>query len=76
MSAATAWLSDVVGVPAECFRRNLEDSQVVHRSAERRGFLSGCLIVYVPKSSRLYWEVEGVMDGIAAEGEQWRAAKM
>jgi hypothetical protein len=25
----------------------------------------GCLVIYVPRSSRLYWKVEGVMRGIA-----------
>jgi transposase len=75
--AATAWWSDVVGVPVENFRRAILKT---HKpSTVRRNVgdtYRGCLIVYVPKSSRLYWEVEGVMGGIAAGGDRWRAARM
>ena len=28
----------------------------------------GCLVVEVAKSSRLYWRIEGIMRGMAAEG--------
>jgi hypothetical protein len=77
IAAATRWWADVVGVPAESFRRATEKTH--NPSTVRRNVgdsYRGCLIVYVPKSSRLYWEVEGVMLGIAASGELWRAAKM
>ncbi|GAA0513749.1 hypothetical protein Ade02nite_48810 [Paractinoplanes deccanensis] len=75
--AATRWWAGVVGVPAEHFRRATEKTH--NPSTVRRNVgdsYRGCLIVYVPKSSRLYWEVEGVMRGIAASGDRWRAAKM
>jgi hypothetical protein len=75
--AATAWWSDVVGVPVEAFCHAVLKTH--HPSTVRRNVgdtYRGCLIVYVPKSSRLYWDVEGVMGGIAAGSEQWRAARM
>ncbi|MFF5295759.1 hypothetical protein [Paractinoplanes globisporus] len=75
--AATEWWSEVVGVPAERFRRPTLKKHMP--STVRRNVgdsYRGCLIVYVPKSSRLYWEVEGVMGGIAASGDRWRAARM
>jgi hypothetical protein len=77
VAAATAWRSGVVGVPAAEFGRPLLKT---HKpSTVRRNVgdtYRGCLIVYVPKSSRLYGEAEGVMGGIAAGGEKWRAARM
>jgi transposase-like protein len=66
IDAATQWWAKVVGVPAESFqkaalkkhkpttvRQNIEDSY------------RGCLVIYVPKSNRLYWKIEGVVAGIA-----------
>ncbi|MFI5889435.1 resolvase [Actinoplanes sp. NPDC051513] len=75
--AAAEWWSGVVGVPAERFRRPILKK---HKpSTVRRNVgdsYRGCLIVYVPKSSRLYWAVDGVMGGIAGSGDRWRAARM
>ncbi|WP_433370776.1 resolvase [Actinoplanes sp. CA-142083] len=75
--AATEWWAAVVGVPPGRFRRPVLKK---HKpSTVRRNVgdtYRGCLIVYVPKSSRLYWEVEGVMGGIATSGDRWRAARM
>ena len=75
--AATKWWSEVVGVPVERFRRPMVKK---HKPSTVRWNVGdsyrGCLIVYVPKSSRLYWQIEGVIGGIAASGDQWRAAKM
>ena len=64
-------------MPAERFRRatlKTHQPSTVRRNVEDS--YRGCLIVYVPKSSCLYWEVEGVLGGIAAGSERWRAAKM
>jgi len=75
--AATAWWSDVVGVPVEDFRRPVLKAHKPSTVRRNVGITyRGCLIIYVPKSSRLYWEVEGVMGGIAAGSDQWRAARM
>ncbi|HEX5202731.1 MAG TPA: helix-turn-helix domain-containing protein [Actinoplanes sp.] len=75
--AATEWWAEVVGVPPEDFRRPILKK---HKpSTVRRNIgdaYRGCLTVYVPRSARLYWEVEGVMGGIATSGDRWRAARM
>ena len=58
----------MVAVPADCFRR---PTLKKHNPATVRRNVGdsyrGCLIIYVPKSSRLYWRIEGVMAGIARE---------
>ncbi|SCL55676.1 hypothetical protein GA0070606_2480 [Micromonospora citrea] len=71
--AAVRWWADLVGVPAEKFQRS---SLKRHRPETRRqnvgGDYRGCLTVYVLRSSRLYWKIEGIMkgmnDGVAAPG--------
>jgi transposase len=77
IAEATRWWAEVVGAPAERFRRasvkTHKPSTVRHNVGDS---YHGCLIVYVPKSSRLYWEVDAVLRGIAASGERWRAATM
>ena len=66
--AATRSWAGVVAVPADCFRR---PTLKKHNPATVRRNVGdsyrGCLIIYVPKSSRLYWRIEGVMAGIARE---------
>ncbi|MEU4777660.1 helix-turn-helix domain-containing protein [Micromonospora sp. NPDC023633] len=70
---AVRWWADVVGVPAAEFQRS---SLKRHRPATKRQNIGadyrGCLTVYVPRSSRLYWKVEGIMkgmsDGVTGEG--------
>jgi len=77
IAAATAWWAEVIGVPAGQFGKPIVKTH--NPSTVRRNIgdsYRGCLIVYVPKSSRLYWEVEGVMGGIATSSAQWRAATM
>ena len=67
VAAATRWWSDVVGVPTDRFRRPVlkrHNPSTVRRNVGET--YRGCLAVYVPKSSRLYWKVEGVMRGIVA----------
>jgi transposase len=65
--AANVWWADQVGVPVEIFRRptlKTRNPSTVRRNvgdAHR-----GCLIVYVPKSARLQWEIEAVVRAIAA----------
>jgi transposase-like protein len=63
--AAAGWAS-VVGVPVETFQRPTpkkhNPSTVRFNTGES---YRGCLMVYVPRSRRLYWKVEGVMRGIA-----------
>jgi transcriptional regulator with XRE-family HTH domain len=75
--AATNWWAAQVGVPAECFRR---PTLKTHNPSTVRKNVGdsyrGCLIVYVPKSSRLYWEVEGVVRGIAASAGAGGTATM
>ncbi len=76
-AAATEWWADVVGVPAEHFRRatvKKHKPSTVRRNVGET--YRGCLIIYVPRSSRLYWEVEGVVRGIAASEDLRCAVKM
>lgn len=75
--AATEWWAEVVGVPPGYFRRPIlkkHKPSTVRRNVGET--YRGCLMVYVPKSSRLYWKVEGVVGGIATSGDRWRAARM
>ncbi|MEH1100426.1 helix-turn-helix domain-containing protein [Micromonospora sp. CPCC 205561] len=70
---AVRWWADLVGVPAAELQRS---SFKRHRPATRRQNVGaayrGCLTVYVPRSSHLYWTVEGIMkgmgDGVAGSG--------
>ena len=74
---ATQWWSEIIGVPAERFRRATVKTH--NPSTVRKNVgdsYHGCLMVYVPKSSRLYWQVEAIMRGIAASGHAEGAATM
>lgn len=66
VAAATRSWAEVVGVPPGQFQRA---TLKTHKpSTVRRNIgdsYRGCLVVYVPKSARLYWIVEGIMRGIA-----------
>ncbi|GIE99174.1 hypothetical protein Ari01nite_66390 [Paractinoplanes rishiriensis] len=77
IAAATGWWADLAGVSLERFRKA---SVKTHNPSTVRHHIGdsyrGCLIVRLPKSSRLYWEVEAVMEGIAASGDDWGAASM
>ncbi|MGW4497615.1 helix-turn-helix domain-containing protein [Micromonospora sp. NPDC004336] len=72
-AAAVRWWADLVGVPAEKFQRS---SLKRHRPETKRQNVGddyrGCLTVYVLRSSRLYWKIEGIMkgmsDGVAGPG--------
>ncbi|MBU2662977.1 helix-turn-helix domain-containing protein [Actinoplanes bogorensis] len=71
--AATRWWADVVGVPVEDFRRaTLKKHNPSTVRLNVGDSYRGCLMVYVPKSSRLYWEVEAVMGGIVAGASRRR----
>jgi hypothetical protein len=77
VAEATTWWAAEVGVPEARFRRATLKTH--NPSTPRRNVgesYRGCLIVYVPKSSRLYWQVEGVMRGIAASVRGDGAASM
>lgn len=77
VAAATTWWAAEIGVPEARFRRATLKTH--NPSTLRRNVgdpYRGCLIVYVPKSSRLYWQMEGVMRGIAASVGGGRAAIM
>ncbi|MEV4541639.1 helix-turn-helix domain-containing protein [Micromonospora echinaurantiaca] len=71
-AAAVRWWADLVGVPPEEFQRS---SLKRHRPGTTRQNVGaeyrGCLTVYVPQSSRLYWKIEGIMKGMSdvATGE-------
>lgn len=63
---AGRWWADVVGVPVDAFRRptiKRHNPSTVRRNTGDA--YRGCLIIYVPTSSRLYWRVEGIVRGIA-----------
>lgn len=77
VEAATRWWSDVVGVPAEKFRRPTlkthNPSTVRHNVGDP---YRGCLVIFVPRSRELYWKVEGLMRGIADAVARIEGAKM
>jgi AcrR family transcriptional regulator len=77
VAEATRWWAAVVGEKAERFHKptlKTHKPSTVRRNTGES--YRGCLIVYVPKSARLYWEIEGVMGGIAASGTGTGAASM
>jgi transposase len=77
VAAATRWWADQVGVPAENFRRptlKTHNPSTVRRNVG--DLYRGCLMVYVPKSSRLYWEVEAVIRAIALSAGVGGTARM
>lgn len=63
--AAALWWAELVGVSPEVFQR---PTLKMHNPSTVRQNVGdpyrGCLIVAVPRSSRLYWKVEGIMRGI------------
>jgi transposase len=65
VSAALAWWSDQVGVPAQAFRRTTLKR---HRPTTNRRNVGdsyhGCLSVSVRKGRELYWWIEGVIQAI------------
>jgi hypothetical protein len=66
VQAATRSWAEVVGVPAERFQRATLKTHNPSTVRRNTGYsYRGCLVVYVPKSARLYWVVEGVMRGLA-----------
>jgi hypothetical protein len=72
VEAATHWWADTVGVSAACFQKptlKKHNPATVRHNVEDA--YRGCLVIYVPKSSRLYWKIEGVMRGISlSEGSE------
>jgi hypothetical protein len=69
VDAATRWWSGVLGIPVECFHRptlKKHNPATIRHNVEES--YRGCLIIYVPKSRRMYWRIEGVMEGIARSG--------
>ncbi|GIF08767.1 helix-turn-helix domain-containing protein [Actinoplanes siamensis] len=71
VTAATMWWAGLVGVAAQDFQRPTlkrhNPATVRHNVGES---YRGCLAVTVCKSARLYWETEGVMEGIALSEDQ------
>jgi hypothetical protein len=66
VDAATQWWAEVVGVPAESFQKpTLKKHNPTTVRHNVKDTYRGCLVIYVPKSNRLYWKIEGVMAGIA-----------
>jgi Homeodomain-like domain-containing protein len=64
--AATRSWAEVVGIPPEAFQKatlKKHNPKTVRYNVEET--YRGCLAVYVPKSSRMYWKVEGIMAGVA-----------
>lgn len=76
-AAVSRWWADTVGVPIGRFRPPILKAHKASSARRKVGeSYRGCLIVYVPKSARLYWEVEGVVRGIVASAGGGRAASM
>jgi DNA-binding XRE family transcriptional regulator len=66
VDAATRSWAEVVGIPPGAFQRptlKKHNPKTVRYNVEET--YRGCLMVYVPKSSRMYWKVEGIMAGVA-----------
>lgn len=75
--AAGRWWAEEVGVPFEAFQR---PTLKKHNPATVRRNVGdayrGCLVIYVPRSSRLYWKVEGVVRAIAVAGAPGAQVRM
>jgi hypothetical protein len=58
-----------LGLPAERFQRPTlkRHSPRTNRRNTSDGY-HGCLVIRVPRSRELYWQVEGVMQGLAGSG--------
>jgi hypothetical protein len=66
VEAATRSWAEAIGVPPASFQRptlKKHNPKTVRYNVEEA--YRGCLMVYVPRSSRMYWKVEGVMSGVA-----------
>lgn len=66
MPATRSWAEDI-GVPADSFLRptlKRHNPSTVRKNVDDS--YRGCLIVYVPKSDKLYRRVEGILEGVAA----------
>ncbi|MFI1991258.1 resolvase [Actinoplanes sp. NPDC020271] len=77
VAGATAWWADVVGIAVEDFQRatlKKHNPATVRKNVGQS--YRGCLTVSVCRSARLYWEAEGVMEGIALSEDQARPAIM
>jgi hypothetical protein len=74
---AGRWWAELVDVPFDDFRR---PTLKTHNPSTVRlnvgDSYRGCLMIYVPKSSRLYWRVEGIMRGIAVANASQGDGKM
>lgn len=71
------WWADVVGVSVDAFQRpNIKTHKPLTSRLNTGGSYRGCLVIYVPRSRRLYWRVEGIMRGIADATTSAGEAKM
>ncbi|AEV88670.1 hypothetical protein ACWT_7659 [Actinoplanes sp. SE50] len=77
VEGATQWWAKVVGVDAgEFLRPTLKRHNPATVRKNVGDFYRGCLMVSVRKSAQLYWELEGVMEGIALSEDQSEPAIM
>ena len=66
VEAATKSWAAVVGIPADSFRKpTLKKHNPITVRRNVGDSYRGCLVIYVPKSNRIYWRIEGIMSGIA-----------
>lgn len=72
--AARAWWVERLGVPDERFQRATLKRHSPQTNRRNTGQdYHGCLVIRVPRSKELYWQVEGVMQGLAeSSGVGWR----
>jgi transposase len=64
-AAARSWSEDI-GVPVASFLRATIKKHNPKTTRKDRGELyRGCLSIYVPKSSKLNWEIDGIVEGVA-----------
>ncbi|WP_428961985.1 helix-turn-helix domain-containing protein [Micromonospora fluostatini] len=63
---AVRWWAAAVGVPPEDFKPTTlkRHNPTTRRRNTGEGY-HGCLAVDVPRSSRMYWKIEGIMKGMA-----------
>ena len=77
LDAAGRWWADVIGVPFERFSR---PTLKTHNPSTVRYNVGdpyrGCLVIDVPQSRELYWQIEGLMSGIADAGSASGGASM
>jgi hypothetical protein len=75
--AAREWWTRRLGVPVERFQRPTIKRHSPWTNRRNTGDdYHGCLVIRVPRSRDLYWQVEGIMRGLAESGGSRESVKV